>query len=178
MVQRNRSRFLRTSGSGSRRRVSWGVGPRGAVNGVAADQTLLFNIGAEAIVDDLTLVRTRGQLIAWVDNSASVGSDIGVAFGICIVTQNAAGIGVTAVPEPFTDLGWDGWLYHTQFHIGSDGTETDGSEFTARAIEIDGKAMRKLHNTDNILGVIQFHDEVGTFIGNARLETRMLFKLP
>ena len=170
------SRFPRTN-AGARRRVSWGTGPRGNVGAVTAAGSILFPVGAQANLDDLTIVRIRGELLVRMKDGTSADSSWKFAFGMCIVNENAFGIGVTAVPQPFTDLFWDGWMVHQQGIIATEIASEPANQINSNRIIIDSKAMRKTHLTDIIVAVIEFHSENGTAIADADLVSRSLSKL-
>ena len=108
------------------------------------------------------------------------------AFGICIVSENAFGIGVTAIPSPIADIEWDGWfVYRTFALVSADAVAAasvshSGSSpllWSAR-FDIDSKAMRKFKESDVMVGVIEFQSEIGTATVDATLNTRILSKLP
>ena len=161
----------------ARRRVTWDQGPNGGTGAISVSGTTLFPTGAEAVVDDLTIVRTRGSLLLLIDSVAALGDGFSWAFGLCVVSNNAAGIGVTAVPEPLTDIAWDGWFYHDQGDLKGVTTSTTdnlGGKIDRRVV--DSKAMRKIHSTDVILAVLQVV-ETGTAVMRAFYRSRMLVKL-
>ena len=176
MAHASQSRFPRRSGP--RRRVSWAQGPNGRVLGISGPSANLFNLGAQALSDDLTVVRTRGQLILQLVTADALGSGFQWFFGMCNVTENAFGVGVTAVPDPSVDIDWDGWfVYETGFLIAVDSSPAENADNAVQVITIDSKAMRKTHNTDVLiaaLGVIEF----GTCTMQGVLSTRVLDKLP
>ena len=173
---RSRSRGI---GHGSRRKTAWQIGPFGQAN-VTAAGVLLFATGAQALVDGATIVRTRGELsVALGPSTTALAGFDRIGFGMCIVSENAFGIGVTAVPTPITDIAWDGWLFHDLMSIftiqDSETWSNSGSPF--KRVEIDSKAMRKIKNTDVLIGVMEFSSETGTATIEARLNTRVLVKL-
>jgi len=170
------SRFPRT---GQRRSVSWVFGPTGSI-GAATASTSVFSLGLQFLSEDLTVVRTRGELLLGLSTVTSALDGFGqVAFGMCIVNENASGIGVTAVPSPFDDIGWDGWLVYWTGALFGVSTTVDNAEGLANVrIPIDSKAMRKTHATDVMLGVIQFSTEIGAAVVTAKLNSRVLVKLP
>jgi len=173
-----RSSFRRTNVSGLRRKVSWSGGPRGDIN-TFANEVVVFGTGQQANVDDLTIVRVRGELVLALMDGTVVDSQITYAFGMCVVSENAFNVGVTAVPAPFDDIAWDGWFVYHQGSVifqGTLNTPSGGSNFSR--VEIDSKAMRKTHATDVTVAVIQFHNEAGAVDLQVRLASRMLSKLP
>ena len=174
MAHARHSRFQR---NGARRRVSWSLGPSGTTGVLSATGTSIFPVAAQALTDDLTLVRTRGRLLVQLITATASGG-FQWAFGMCNVTENAAGIGVTAVPDPLDDIAWDGWfVYETGQQISVDASPSEGAEGSQLFIVIDSKAMRKTHDTDVIVAVFAV-TEVGTATMEANLMTRLLDKLP
>ncbi len=170
MGHARQSRFPRTNAL--RRRTSWAVGPNGSTSTVSAASTVLFPTFAQANLDGLTLVRTRGDLMFYI-TGAAIRDQFTVGFGICVVNENAANLGVTAIPEPITDQQWDGWLSYWSGMVAVD----DATNGTILRIPIDSKGMRKLKNSDGIVAVLQVGGEVGTAVLVAHLETRILLKL-
>ena len=172
-----RSRSRRFPLTGVRRKVSWSGGPVGQTAILTATSTVLFPNVAEAALDDLTIVRTRGQLMVQLITADAALAGFEWAFGMCVVSQNAAGIGVTAVPDPLSDIAWDGWfVYETGFAVSADASPSEAAPGSQLAISIDSKAMRKMHLTDTIVGVFAV-TEIGTATMQAALATRILVKL-
>ena len=100
------------------------------------------------------------------------------AMGMCVVSENAFGVGVTAIPAPITDIQWDGWIWHSSHgHITSLSTTEEHRITGARIIPIDSKAMRKLKNTDVLVGVVQLGTEIGTATVDFSARTRLLVKI-
>ena len=179
MAHVSRSRFQsRGQSNAPRRRSTWSQGPNGASGTIAVDSSTIFPVGAISILNDLTLVRTRGLLSLQLLTATAAESGFRWAFGMCNVTENAAGIGVTAVPDPLVDVAWDGWfVYETGHLISSDASPvTDPSPLTTALVPIDSKAMRKTHQTDVIVAVIGVV-EIGTATMVGFLASRILDKL-
>ena len=181
MAHSRGSRF--PSRNGSRWRVSWQEGP--LTNGVqtaTANGAILWAVNQSAAVDDLTIVRLRGELSIWLEVVTAIGDGFPrAAIGFCVVNENAAGIGVTAVPSPLVDISWDGWFYH-QLIGGIQGLSVTESENTGPLSQvrlvIDSKVMRKMHQTDAIMVVMEFSGEVGAATVAFAGGTRVLMKLP
>ena len=116
----------------------------------------------------------------FIEAATSIGDGfIQYALGICDVSENAAGIGVTAIPAPLTDVAWDGWIWH---HSGaallSLTTTEEGLTGTAVVrIPIDNKAMRKTPASNVLVGVVELGTEVGAAIVRVSANTRILDKL-
>ena len=181
MAHARQSRF-RTGGGSNRRLTGWSAGPRQANPAqITATGAALWVTGAQAPEDGLTVVRLRGMFSCWLEVATAIGDGFNeVAIGICNVTENAFGIGITAVPTPLADMAWNGWLLHMNLgpFISLTTTEETSTGLSMARFEIDSKAMRKTRASDVIIGVI----EVGAEQGAATLEfgatTRLLDKLP
>ena len=157
------------------RRPSWSIGPNGTLQ-LTATGSAVFGTGAVAADVELTIIRTRGIFQAFLSQATASLDGFQGAVGICKVSSNAFGVGITAIPTPVTDIAWDGWLWYQRFNVKA-ATATLGVVEQMAGIEyvVDAKAMRKTNVTDVIVGVIEA-TEVGTAIGNFRLDTRMLSK--
>ena len=175
MSMANSSRLTRNVGRSPRRRTGWEPGPNGLTGAITAVGATLFPLGFLAAVDGLTVVRTRGMFSWFVDQAPSAAAHMTYAFGLCIVQENAFTVGVTAVQHPFADADWDGWLFHK---FGVCGLEAGNVGGISSAFEIDSKAMRKMGQDDVLSAVVEIGTEVGAVSAVARLDTRVLFKLP
>ena len=166
----------------SRRKSSWAGGPaQTSLPSITAAGAFLWATGSQATVAGLTMVRLRGNLCVWLEVVTAIGDGFhDVGFGICNVSENAFGVGVTAVPQPLTDIGWDGWLWHKLLSpvLGFSVTEGDNTGPLSQVrIEIDSKAMRKTKETDFLIGVAQVGNETGTATLQFGANTRILDKL-
>ncbi len=177
MGRRRSFQSTRIVGSGLRRSTSWEPGPRGAST-LATAGSSVFGTGRIAIAAGLTIVRVRGELLVTLTGAAAVTSGFSFAAGLAIVSENAAGVGVTGVPAPFTDLTWDGWLWHTQGRVDNLDVAGVPDVLNVARIVIDNKAMRKFKETDVLLGMFEVHNETGASSVRANLESRLLVKLP
>ena len=166
--------------NGQRRRVSWSAGPSGSFGAASASSVLLAPVAAQAVLDDLTVIRVHGHLLLYLVTGGGASAEgFTWAFGMCNVTENAAGIGVTAVPDPVADIAWDGWFVHEQGILLLPGTTLDpASAAVVQRVTIDSKAMRKTHESDTIVAVLGITETGEGSVMNASLETRILDKLP
>ncbi len=146
---------------GSKRHSSWtGSIPLTAFTALAASSVALTQVftpfdGGE------TAVRTRG-LFGWQSDQRAVAEDQMGAVGIGVVTEQAATLGVTAVPAPDTDSGWSGWLWHSYFASGFEIATAVGFEpDMLHRIQIDSKAMRKVGDNERLVVVVQNSSTVG-----------------
>ena len=181
-----RRRF--TSGS-TRRQTSWEGGPatgtNGSVESLTASANLVFNTGVIALIDGLTLVRTRGEFVAYLKTASAAGAGYAGAFGIGIVNENAFGIGATAILAPIDDEEWDGWLYHRFFSLtaadvidGSVSADVDAINSVSAAVrlEVDSKAMRKIEAEEVLFAAVQVTEALTATVDFA-FNSRLLFKL-
>ena len=178
MAARFRSR-LQGRQSSPRHRPGWSPGPSGSIV-ASGSSTVLFAVGSQSQLDEVTIVRTRGYFHAHLTTTvAGVNEGFDGAVGICVVSENAFNAGVASVPAPLDDIAWDGWLWYHFFDLKAvTSTLSDGVNANAvsQRIEIDSKAMRKTNITDVEIAVIQ-HVESGTASFGAELFTRSLSKI-
>ena len=175
MAQRSRFQSHRQSPS---RQTTWVLGPFNFTPAVTGTGSSVSGTASQALVDGLTLVRVRGSVAIDLSDVPILGTNsFNLAMGLAIVSENAAGIGATAIPDPLVDAGWDGWFWHWMGIAGTAPGVTAAAN-GVQYVEIDSKAMRKWKNTDVMVAVI------GTFeIGTAgslitAWNTRLLVKLP
>ena len=133
------------------------------------DSTFVTSTGAPE-----TLVRSVGELMIKLDQQAVNESPFG-AFGICVVSDEAAAIGVTAVPTPYTDSDSDSWLLHQFWAASMQFASGVGVWVQQQRYSLNSRAMRKLHGEETLLLVI----ENGHAINGAsyRLDMRLLAKV-
>ena len=141
----------------------------------SASGSSILGSGVVPTGEKLTLLRTRGILDLFLESTVTSGGDgFFGAFGIGIVSAAAFAIGVTAVPTPIDEAGWDGWLYHQFFSIHAPLPANDGGAPAAhQRVMIDGKAMRKFDVDDTLFGVLQVVEK-GAANMTAYMDTRML----
>ena len=175
MATGRHSRFHRTSGPPKAK--LWDAGPRQViVPSITAGGATLWAVGVQATVD-LTLLRIRGSLACWLESVGTIGDGFArVGHGICIVNENAFGVGVTAVPHPLTDMNWDGWIFYNIMSpvIGFSVTESENTGPLSQVrIEVDSKAMRKHKPLDVLVGVTEVAGEIGAATLQVIAETRI-----
>ncbi len=128
----------------------------------------------------MTVVRIRGAVSIWLEAVTTIGDAFGdVALGIGIVSADAFAIGQSAMPSPLSDPDWDWmWIQYLGAMIGRSTTEAEltGPLGEVR-VEIDTKAMRKVHPNETVFGVIETEDETGAVTLSFSAMTRMLSKL-
>ena len=142
---------------GTRRMTSWLSVPFTSAVMTATGGTLMVALtGLEKAKRPFTIVRTRMLISIISDQTAASESQFG-AFGMVVTTDQAVASGVGAVPTPVTDAGSDAWFVHQFFHgqftfaTASGFAEGGHSEY-----QIDSKAMRKVSEDDDVIGVGEF----------------------
>jgi len=169
-----RSNFRRVATRATKRQVTW-VPPADqgyvAVAGSGATLIASFDPFASGFIKP-TVVRTRGQVSVQL---AAYSGDLSIvgAIGMGVVSDQAFGIGITAIPEPFDEAGWDGWFvwrsfsYRYEFHTAASSLKASWD------FEVDSKAMRKISDNETIVIVAQ--SQSGAFEISTPL--RLLFKI-
>ena len=184
-TSRSRSRFpLRQV---QRRKTSWQPGTgRDAPTTVSGTGKSILNLGIEFLQDGLTIVRTRGELLLYLESTVAGRDGFAGSFGIGVASAQAVAIGATALPGPSTDTDWDGWYYHTIMAlrsidlINSDAATAEdfGNVVTsALRLPVDSKAMRKVGINQVAFAMIEV-TEVGTAVMQVNWNSRHLLKLP
>jgi len=120
-----------------------------------------------------TIVRTRG-MITIKPGSFAADLDIIGAVGIGVISDEAFGIGITAIPTPYSDADWPGWLMWESFAIHLEVLSAVGFNVPAAvAIAVDSKGMRKVGSNESLVLIAE--SQVGAF--DIADTTRQLFKL-
>ena len=127
-----------------------------------------------------TIVRVHGFVELTLTAAASQLDGFGIALGMCLVpTDGFVDIGSTAMPDPFDDIGWPGWMWHYMDSMRTaHGQEAvDDLPNNPRIVRIDAKAMRKW-GTDQTLCLIGQFGEAGVSSLSVKAATRVLIKNP
>ena len=169
MPDRSRHRIVRSV----RRSTQWlgsavETGPSTlAAASVVLDQTFAFG-------EPATIIRTRGQLYIRSDQGAATEEPFG-AMGIAVVTNEAAAAGVASVPTPMTEKASDSWFVWQPFLADVFFSDATGTRNAFRIFEFDSKAMRKVH--DGNTGVLVLENANASDGLNYMVSFRMLVKL-
>ena len=112
----------------------------------------LLNVAALAL-RPFTIVRTHLSGILFSDQAAAIETQV-AGIGLSVVTDQAAAVGVTAVPTPITDLGSDQFFAHKLIWA----RESSLTDRTNPAVNwsLDSKAMRKVKESDDMAIVAEF----------------------
>ncbi len=148
---------------GPKRLVNW-VGPaqQGFVSVSTGNAVIVASFDAEANgMKRPTVVRTRGQIAVAPVVGVTADVDIIGAVGACIVTDNAFGIGISAIPFPFDDAGWEGWFMWRSFSMRFEANAALTAHINQIEFEIDSKGMRKINSDETLVIVAQ--SEAGAY---------------
>ena len=160
-----------------RRKSIW-AGINAAENSLAAPSTAIishFSSAALLALRPFTIVRTRLVFHVRPDQVAAT-EDYGVAIAAAVVSDQAAGVGVTAVPTPDTDRASDlFFLFEEAYGLFFFGTAVGVDFVGGQRVVIDSKAMRKVTDGDDVV----FVQETQSVVASATtfLAGRMLVKL-
>ena len=169
------TRFPRRQVTGAaKRQVTW-VGPadQGYISVTGNSKVLIGSLSPTASgIGKPTVVRTRGQVSVKPTTYAADIETVG-AFGIAIVSAQAFGIGITAIPGPFIDSDWDGWFVWRSFSFAYEFHDATASLLGSFQQEVDSKAMRKVSENETIVLVAE--SQSGGF--DISFPIRMLLKL-
>ncbi len=86
-----------------------------------------------------TILRTRGLLQVTSDQGSAF-EDQNLAFGMIVVSDPAAAVGITAVPKPGVEASDDGWFVHQ--YVMSAGASVNANDVSR--LYFDSKAMRRV----------------------------------
>ena len=175
-MARSRSGFQHRSQT--RRETEWNVGTGGTgLTSAGASSVQFLGSNLAPIASGLTLIRTRGLLDIFIDGAPTTDGDgyFG-AFGIAVVTAASVAAGITAVPTPITEQGWDGWLYHNFFSVHAGDVSLAPYSSSHQRIEVDSKAMRKFPLETLMYASLEVV-EIGAATLNVFWDSRVLFKL-
>jgi len=157
-----------------RRATQWLEGPfvsttLASTNAVAL--TLVMT-AAEKALRPFTVVRTRGTLHVRSDQTGALES-YGAMMGMCVVSEQAVAIGVSAVPTPDTDLASDAWFVHESVFGVFGFVSGVGVLELGQTHRYDSKAMRKVEEGFEVIQVMECPVNSGT----VQDSLRMLIKL-
>ena len=153
MAVRRRSGFSRNA---SKRMSSWFTIDLASTAIASNTAVLVSSYSAAALAKrPFTIVRTQLTIHLTTDQLAASEFQA-VALGMCVVSDQASAIGVSAVPTPDTDSASDLWYLHRwlfdQFDFG------DATGFQSNAglfLHIDSKAMRKVNDDEDSILVVE-----------------------
>ena len=152
---RRRSGFIQRGGV-SRRETLWiEISTVEATLGGAPTAVLANSLNAAALaLRPFTVVRTRGIFFARSDQNIA-GETYMADLGLCVVSDQAAAIGVTAVPTPATDKGSDLFFVYEQLISRHFFGTSVGVNEQGISKQFDSKAMRKVNDDQDLVLVLE-----------------------
>ena len=119
-----------------------------------------------------TILRTRGELLVWLDSTPAANETQGWAAGLIVMPE---GQSTTVVSSPITD-GNAPYYWYEQGGIASEDTAPVGDSLGIKAarIVVDSKAMRIIRPDREVQFVVETQAFVGTAVVNFLLSTRTL----
>jgi len=143
--------------SGQRRETRWLNLDATVLVLIAAGGTILYSLTTEEkALRPFTVIRTRLLVQISSDQLAAGENQIG-AIGAAVVSDQAVGAGVTAVPTPINDVESDLWFVHQFLFSAMDLASAIGFDGNVgRVYSIDSKAMRKVEDGQDVVVVAEF----------------------
>ena len=105
-----------------------------------------------------TIVRCRGEITLEMDGP-SIADKAMIAYGLAVVTTDAATVGASAMPDPAGEADFS-WLYWRQVSLSAE-TVSDGM-LRAFRDTVDTKAMRIVRPNYSLVWLFQYVDITGT----------------
>ncbi len=156
-------------------RIPTWVGFTGVATTIVGNASVLIGQGNAALLAlrPFTIIRTRAIVQVESDQAAASETVIG-AFGAIVVQEEAAGVGITALPRPLTELDAQWFVYQAFINSFLFGDGTGFLEPSGTTYEVDSKSMRKVGLSETIVTVAESNTGQGGII---RTQGRMLIKL-
>jgi len=148
-------RTHRVRSGGSKRATSW-FDISITSTGVDNSSVLVNSLTAlELARRPFTVVRTYLEILQLSDQAVAT-EQMHAAIGMCVVSDQAAAIGVSAVPTPITDDDSDLWYIHKFMLSGFAFSSAVGfDERLGRQYTIESKAMRKVNDAEDLIVVVE-----------------------
>ena len=100
-------------------------------------------VSSTSFEDPGTLIRSRGLVTLELPSYAADALVFG-AFGAGIVSAEALAVGITAVPHPYRDADWGGWMIWQAIGMRFEFNDATGTFLASWNYDVDSKAMRKV----------------------------------
>ncbi len=149
-----KSGFIQRGGV-KRRETRWLDAVPGVATLAGPSASVIYHTltAVEKALRPFTVIRTRGF---WEIFSDQVVADEAyqAALGLAVVSDQAVGIGVTAVPTPYTDMESDLWFVYEQLYGNMRFGDATGTEDPAGVrAAFDSRAMRKVEDGQDVISV-------------------------
>ena len=132
----------------------------------------LFSAAQLIDFESPTIIRTYLKALTMIPNTAGAGNiHEQLAIGIGVQSEQAVAAG--ALPCPFTNASWGGWLLHWYSHLGRE--DVARSTYGGERELIDSRAMRKVQEGDAVFLSLETPSTNVSSV-NVSFSGRMLFK--
>ncbi len=141
----------------------------------ASNAILLATLNAAALaLRPFTVVRSRFDL-RWASDQAAAAEDPFGSFGAMVVTDTAAALGITAIPDPGSNQDSDWFIWQGLSVVFSLATAVGIDANGGARYDVDSKSMRKVGADDDIVFVVSNLNAADG--GVITINGRMLLKL-
>ncbi len=172
-----KSGFIVRDGRKRRETLWFGIGENSMTLAAANSQAFTNSVQVAGLLAlrPFTVVRIHWNWFLKSDQTGAL-EDYQTALGVAVVSDQAAIIGITAVPTPFLDLNSDLWMLHAVqagsfIFISGVGVDPQGGVVK----QLESKAMRKVEDGQDMIFV---GENSGVSNGTTSLTAgRMLLKL-
>jgi len=171
-----RRNFVRGAAAIGRKRETIWIEQAHIVDTVAGSSAVLVSLltTEELAFRPFTILRTRGLFHISSDQTVATERYI-CSMGLAVVSEQAAAIGISAIPTPETDMSSDLWFVYeslTSEFIFKSGVGVEGTNGILK--HWDSKGMRKVEDGEQVVVVLE---APGTSFGvNVVTQFRMLIR--
>ena len=137
-----------------------------------AEKLITVLSASAALLRSFTILRSRIALQFHTDQGAASEHPTG-AMGYIVVTDQASGVGITALPAPIAEPDADWFIYQGLLATIDFGDNT-GFTQTGNIFTIDSKAMRKVGPNQDVVSIIEMRSQGGAIVNG---EGRILVQL-
>ena len=172
----HRRRFTSNRAPGPRRQTEWlSLAAPDAFTTLNPNSKIQFSTGLTATELDklpFTITRTIGLLVVKSDQVAVQENTFG-AMGICVVSERALTVGITALPDPLTEANADFWFVFEPWSVIREVSNNSGTMSYMKVF--DSRAQRKVEEGEQLAFIIaNSNSGFGIQFG---ISLRMLIKL-
>ena len=159
-----RRRFSSVQQGGRRRTPNWGwagIIPAAPTTVSASSAVLIGTFVLDNDGIDETFLRVVGGIQIASDQAVASESPIG-AIGMCVVTDVAAALGITAVPDPVSEIADDVWFWYVPFALSLQFSDATGLQPNFGIwFPFDQKGKRVVHSGSTVAIVAANSSAVG-----------------
>jgi len=122
-----------------------------------------------------TILRARGRVMAFFDESQQVGDIITLTWGLGIVSTDAVAAGAASMPDPADEPEYP-WLWWGDMDLASNlAAGVNAWGISAQQLEVDTKAMRRIKPGQSLVWIVQSTGAAGTPVTQLEIgQTRVL----